>query len=151
MTTMAAPTTSVMLTRSPRTSQAAAMPATGIRADMNKRRVTLLDIAKEAGVHVTTVSLALKCHPRIPGETQERVRRIADELGYRPDPMLSSLVAYRTHKRPAAFHGTLAWLVSSAEGFNWQEVPHFLKHLYRNTITRKKYRARNFLAFQNRC
>jgi LacI family transcriptional regulator/LacI family repressor for deo operon, udp, cdd, tsx, nupC, and nupG len=92
---------------------------------MHARRTTQDDVARVAGVHRTTVSLALKCHPRIPGETQERVRRIADELGYRPDPMLSSLVAYRTHKRPAAFHGTLAWLVSSAEGFNWQEVPHF--------------------------
>lgn len=88
-------------------------------------RTTQDDVARAAGVHRTTVSLALRKHPRIPGETQERVRRIADELGYRPDPMLSSLVAYRTQKRPAAFHGTLAWLVSSAEGFNWRDVPHF--------------------------
>jgi LacI family transcriptional regulator/LacI family repressor for deo operon, udp, cdd, tsx, nupC, and nupG len=88
-------------------------------------RTTQDDVARAAGVHRTTVSLALKRHPRIPGKTQERVRRIADELGYRPDPMLSSLVAYRTQKRPAAFHGTLAWFVSSAEGFNWREVPHF--------------------------
>lgn len=88
-------------------------------------RTTQDDVARAAGVHRTTVSLALRRHPRIPVETQERVRRIADELGYMPDPMLSSLVAYRTQKRPVAFHGTLAWLVSSAEGFNWRDVPHF--------------------------
>ena len=92
---------------------------------MHARRTTQDDVARAAGVHRTTVSLALKCHPRIPGETQERVRRIADELGYQPDPTLSSLVAYRAQNRPVAFHGTLAWFVSSAEGFNWQEVPHF--------------------------
>lgn len=92
---------------------------------MSAPRTTQDDVARAAGVHRTTVSLALKRHPRIPTETQERVRRIADELGYMPDPMLSSLVAYRTQKRPATFHGTLAWLVSSAEGFNWREVPHF--------------------------
>src|SRR4051812_45791305 len=95
------------------------------QGEMAAARTTQDDVARAAGVHRTTVSLALKRHPRIPGETQERVCRIADQLGYVPDPMLSSLVAYRTQKRPEAFHGTLAWLVSSARGFNWQEVPHF--------------------------
>jgi DNA-binding LacI/PurR family transcriptional regulator len=92
---------------------------------MATTRTTQDDVARKAGVHRTTVSLALKRHPRIPVATQKRVRRIADQLGYMPDPMLSSLVAYRTQNRPAAFHGTLAWLVSSARGFNWRDVPHF--------------------------
>src|SRR5688572_25664991 len=56
-----------------------------IRALTSRRmaaaRTTQDDVARAAGVHRTTVSLALKHHPRIPGETQERVRRIADELG----------------------------------------------------------------------
>ncbi len=92
---------------------------------MAQTRITHDDVARRAGVHRTTVSLALKGHPRIPAATRKRVRRIADQLGYMPDPMLSSLVAYRTQKRPATFHGTLAWLVSSARGFNWRDVPHF--------------------------
>lgn len=88
-------------------------------------RITQADVARRAGVHRTTVSLALKDHPRIPAATRRRIRRIADRLGYAPDPMLASLVAYRTQKQPRAFHGTLAWLVSSARGFDWREVPHF--------------------------
>jgi LacI family transcriptional regulator/LacI family repressor for deo operon, udp, cdd, tsx, nupC, and nupG len=104
---------------------------------MSAARTTQDDVARAAGVHRTTVSLALKRHPRIPGPTQERVRRIADELGYRPDPMLSSLVAYRTQKRPVVFHGTLAWLVSSAEGFNWREVPHF-RDSYEGALARAR-------------
>lgn len=88
-------------------------------------RTTQDDVARRAGVHRTTVSLALKDHPRIPVSTRKRIRRIADQLGYAPDPMLSSLVAYRSQKRPAAFHGTLAWIVSSARGFDWRKVPHF--------------------------
>jgi LacI family transcriptional regulator/LacI family repressor for deo operon, udp, cdd, tsx, nupC, and nupG len=100
-------------------------------------RTTQDDVARAAGVHRTTVSLALRRHPRIPSETQERVLRIADELGYRPDPMLSSLVAYRTQKRPAVYHGTLAWLVSSAEGFNWREVPHF-RDSYEGALARAR-------------
>lgn len=100
-------------------------------------RTTQSDVARAAGVHRTTVSLALKRHPRIPAETRERVRRIAEKLGYRPDPMLSSLVAYRIQKRPPAFHGTLAWLVSSAEGFNWREVPHF-RASYEGAVSRAR-------------
>src|SRR5687768_6094261 len=92
---------------------------------MASARPTQDDVARRAGVHRTTVSLALQGHPRIPAATRTHIRRIADEIGYVPDPMLSSLVAYRTQKRRAAFHGKLAWLVSSADGLNWRDVPHF--------------------------
>lgn len=100
-------------------------------------RVTQADVARRAGVHRTTVSLALKGHPRIPSSTRKRVRRIADQLGYMPDPMLSSLVAYRTRKRPVVYHGTLAWLVSSALGFDWRAVPHF-RHSYEGALSRAR-------------
>jgi LacI family transcriptional regulator/LacI family repressor for deo operon, udp, cdd, tsx, nupC, and nupG len=92
---------------------------------MTTSRVTQEDVACRAGVHRTTVSLALKNHPRIPAATRKRIRRIADQMGYAPDPMLSSLVAYRSRHRPVSFHGKLAWLVSSADGFDWRQVPHF--------------------------
>ncbi|MDA3872529.1 MAG: LacI family DNA-binding transcriptional regulator [Kiritimatiellae bacterium] len=61
---------------------------------MNKR-VTQRDIAAAAGVDVSTVSLALHAHPRIPEHTRERIRRLADEMGYRPDPALSSIASLR--------------------------------------------------------
>ena len=54
------------------------------------RRVTLSDIAKEAKVHVTTVSLALRDHPRIPAETKQRIKDLAKKMGYAPDPILSA-------------------------------------------------------------
>lgn len=100
-------------------------------------RTTQEDVARRAGVHRTTVSLALKDHPRIPAATRKRVQRVADQLGYMPDPMLSSLVAYRTQKRPVIFHGTLGWLVSSAEDFRWQEVPHF-RAAYEGAVARAR-------------
>jgi DNA-binding LacI/PurR family transcriptional regulator len=104
---------------------------------MANSRTTQADVARSAGVHRTTVSLALKGHPRIPASTQKRIRRIADQLGYAPDPMLSSLVAYRARNRPRAYHGTLAWLVSSARGFDWREVPHF-RHSYEGALARAR-------------
>jgi DNA-binding LacI/PurR family transcriptional regulator len=107
------------------------------RATTTPSRTTQADVARSAGVHRTTVSLALKGHPRIPVTTQNRIRRIADKLGYSPDPMLSSLVAYRSRNRPAAYRGTLAWLVSSALGFDWQDVPHF-RHSYAGALARAR-------------
>lgn len=90
--------------------------------------MTQQDIARKAGVHRATVSMALKSHPNIPPATRERILRIAKKLGYAPDPMLSALAAYRGRQRPAAFHGTLAWLTNSAFGFDWRDRslrPHF--------------------------
>ncbi|PAW77662.1 MAG: hypothetical protein B9S32_10310 [Verrucomicrobia bacterium Tous-C9LFEB] len=56
---------------------------------------TQADVAKLAGVSVGTVSMALKKDARILPTTQARVQRAARQLGYRPDPMLSALVARR--------------------------------------------------------
>ena len=49
-------------------------------------RVSIRDVAREAGVSVTTVSHALNGKGRLNPETRERVREIADRLGYRPNP-----------------------------------------------------------------
>lgn len=87
---------------------------------MENKRPTQKTIATLAGVHTSTVCLALKNHPTISAETCERIQKLAAELGYRPDPMLSALAAYRTTLRPASFHGQLAWLSVSNAGFDWR-------------------------------
>ncbi len=48
--------------------------------------VTLRDVAKAAGVHYSTASRALSGNPllRVNPQTASRVRRVAEELGYRP-------------------------------------------------------------------
>lgn len=89
---------------------------------METKRPTQKDIAAMAGVHTSTVCLALKNHPTIPEATRQRIQQIAADLGYHPDPMLSALAAYRTALRPAAFHGQLAWLSCSNTRFNWRKV-----------------------------
>ena len=61
----------------------------------SRRRVTQETIAEIAGVHNTTVSLALRNSPSLPARTRERIQAIAAELGYRPDPALRALVSYR--------------------------------------------------------
>lgn len=74
------------------------------------KRVSIRDIAVKLGMHHTTVSLALRDSPLLKKETKEKIRALAEKLGYRPDPMLSALIAYRQFKRPPAYHGVLGWI-----------------------------------------
>jgi LacI family transcriptional regulator len=53
--------------------------------------VTIADIAREAGVSRSTVSLVLRAHPSIPERTQARVRAAIDRLGYRPNQLAAGL------------------------------------------------------------
>lgn len=73
------------------------------------------DIAREAGVSVMTVSLAIRNSPGVAKETRERVTRLAEKLGYRPDPALSALVSYRHGRSSKQFKGILAYINSLDE------------------------------------
>ncbi|MBC8038994.1 MAG: LacI family DNA-binding transcriptional regulator [Opitutaceae bacterium] len=53
-------------------------------------RVSLQDIADKAGVHVSTVSLALRDDPRLTEETRARLKSMAEQLGYRSNPLVSA-------------------------------------------------------------
>jgi len=58
-------------------------------------RVTLREVAREAGVNVSTASRALHRDPRISQATQSRVASVAAKIGYRADPLLSRFAAQR--------------------------------------------------------
>lgn len=53
--------------------------------------VTILDVAREAGVSPATVSRAFNNHPSVGPEYVRRVREAAKKLGYRPNQMASNL------------------------------------------------------------
>jgi len=114
-----------------------------------KERVTLRMIAEKAGVHYSTVSLALNNHPSIPTTTRERVQKLAKKMGYRPDPMLAALVSYRSERIKQNSPSVLAWVDNwpgeesprnrfailwesacrRAESFGWQLEEFRLAHL----------------------
>ncbi|WP_217222137.1 LacI family DNA-binding transcriptional regulator [Streptomyces anulatus] len=52
---------------------------------MTSRTVTLLDVARAAGVSKSTVSDALQGSGRVAEATRDRVRAVAQQLGYRPN------------------------------------------------------------------
>lgn len=61
---------------------------------MSRNRITLADVARAAGVSRTTASLVLSDRGdelRISEASQERVRRVAFEVGYRPNKLSASL------------------------------------------------------------
>lgn len=72
-------------------------------------RITLSDIARHAGMSKTTVSLALRNSPSVSKATRERIRSLAEELGYRRNFAQAEAAAHRWKSHPR-FRGTLAYL-----------------------------------------
>jgi len=56
-----------------------------------KQVVTIHDVAKRAGVAVSSVSRALSNHPDVSDKMRARVLKAANALGYAPDPSAQSL------------------------------------------------------------
>jgi DNA-binding LacI/PurR family transcriptional regulator len=63
---------------------------------MNASPATIKDIARRAGVSHSTVSRALHSSPLISAETTERIRLIAQEMGYHPSAAARSLKTNQT-------------------------------------------------------
>lgn len=68
----------------------------------------MADVARRAGVHQTTVSRALRNDHRLPAATRERIQQIAQEAGYRPNPLVSALIATRRARHPPKVSATIA-------------------------------------------
>jgi DNA-binding LacI/PurR family transcriptional regulator len=77
---------------------------------LSATRVILRDVAKAAGVHLSTASLAMKGDTRLRPETLARVQAAAQQMGYVADPALSALANYRREIRPAKITHALAYV-----------------------------------------
>ncbi|TSB45601.1 LacI family DNA-binding transcriptional regulator [Alkalicoccobacillus porphyridii] len=60
--------------------------------------VSIRDIAKKAGVSMTSVSYALNGNPKVSKKTTEHIKRIAEELNYRPNAAARTLKTRYTKK-----------------------------------------------------
>ena len=81
---------------------------------MTAPRPTFRQIGVAAKVSHVTVSLALRGHPSIPERTRERIGRIAEEMGYRPDPEMARLMAHLRKGRQQGAASVIAFLNPSA-------------------------------------
>lgn len=89
-------------------------------ARAKSRRSNIRDVAKGAGVSISTVSRALRGYADISPATRERVVRTSRELGYTPDAAGQNLKSGLTH--------TVAVLVSGNHG------PALLDHYYADVL-----------------
>src|SRR5690348_8649007 len=60
------------------------------------RRVTIRDVASEAGVSIGTASKALNGQGKLRAETRERVAEVAQRLGFAPNTLAQALLAGRS-------------------------------------------------------
>jgi LacI family transcriptional regulator len=70
--------------------------------------VTLKDIAVKVGYSKNTVSLALRDDPQLPPATRARIRQMADAMGYKPNAVVSHLMAQLRARHPPRFQAKLA-------------------------------------------
>jgi DNA-binding LacI/PurR family transcriptional regulator len=79
-------------------------------------RPTLEDVAARAGVSRALVSLVIRGAPGASDATRARVLKIADELGYRPDPRARLLARSRTRLLGVMFGAQHAFHADLLEG-----------------------------------
>ncbi|MCD8481202.1 MAG: LacI family transcriptional regulator [Verrucomicrobia bacterium] len=88
-------------------------------------RVTLADIAAVAETSQTSVSLVLRGADsgRVSPEVAQKIRMVAESMGYRPDPALRALVAHRDSKRAGLAYRKLALVVPNERMSDWRNSP----------------------------
>lgn len=73
---------------------------------------TIKDVARVAGVHFTTVSMALRGHPSIPPATRDRIVAAAGRIGYQRDLVFSALSNRRSRTQTRNFVPGVAYVVN---------------------------------------
>ena len=81
--------------------------------------VRMREIAREVGVDASTVSRALRGDPRIGVGLSEKIRGAAERLGYRPNPLVSALMANRRRGKTA--DAAVVALVPCFGGEDWRQ------------------------------
>ena len=115
--------------------------------ESENRRITVRDIAEEVGLHFTTVAEALRGSQRIKASTREKVMKAAEQMGYRPDPVLSALSSYRSSQLRSSFQGVMAWINSISENELFLNEKSFYNDCYTGALNRLKSLGYNLELF----
>lgn len=81
---------------------------------------TLREIARQAGVSHTTVSLCLRNHPSIPEQTRNKIHQLADRLGYRSNLLVSALMSQVRMKHQRAVAEVVCFLTGGPTANEWK-------------------------------
>jgi len=93
-------------------------------------------VAQKAGVSKVTVSLSLRNHPSIPESTRRRIRKLARDMGYRTNPLVSALMAQLHTRRNSTVSPLLGLILDERDAAIYRRVP-----FYADLLTGARQRA----------
>lgn len=79
-------------------------------------------IARALGLTQATVSMAMRDDPSIPDATRKRIRAEAEKQGYRPSPLVTTLMERIRSGREIKDQGCIAILVDKASEKDWHKA-----------------------------
>ena len=80
---------------------------------INKKRITITDVAQKAGVSKQTVSRVINDRPDVAPDTRKRIKALIRNMGYTPDPIARSMKG-STH--------TLGCITPNLSDFNFSAI-----------------------------
>jgi LacI family transcriptional regulator len=86
-------------------------------------RTTLKDIALEMGYSKNTISLGLRGSPQIPPSTRMRIAAVAERMGYRPNAVVSQLMAQLRSARTSRLQAKIALVNANLDPTALQSHP----------------------------
>jgi LacI family transcriptional regulator len=86
-------------------------------------RTTLKDIAREMGYSKNTISLGLRGSTQIPPATRKRIESVAERLGYRPNAVVSQLMAQLRSARTSRLQAKLALVNANLDPMAFKNHP----------------------------
>jgi LacI family transcriptional regulator len=85
--------------------------------------VSMQNIADAAGVSRMAVSYALRNNPKVPVATREHIKKIAERLGYRPDPLIQRLSVHLANARRSPHAGCIGYITTDRTKSAWHWIP----------------------------
>lgn len=86
-------------------------------------------IAQACGVNQSTVSHALRNNAKIPVATRERIRAVAEGMGWKPNPLAAAFMAHLRNSRLPAHQASIGFLLSSRKSGLISDQPmHLQRH-----------------------
>ncbi len=85
----------------------------------------MADIAKAANTTRNTVSVALRNKPGVSEETRVRIQAIAEKMGYRPNPLVSTLMGAIRSTRPIQCNANIAFIHCLDGPNQWRGRNHY--------------------------
>jgi LacI family transcriptional regulator len=90
--------------------------------------MNLRQLAAAAGVSAATASRALRNDSQASRKTCERIQKLAAELGYKPNPLVTALMANRVRNKRASDQEVIAFLNSFPVKGEWRKYPTFVDY-----------------------